>query len=251
MLLSTVFISNGSLGWLGIVGQFSPEPSPALLVRCWVWPWPLGDLNGLANHQAHWYGWQLLVEGSVGVVPSVAGTTPATLGLYKWQLGLFKAWWPGSEKVHPKSEHSKMKDERLAWFLLHWTDLSRLRKWANTVNCASLGRLAATGVNSSVLHIVPCFRVRQALSMLIFSQPFLVTWAVATVAFPSSESQTWIFQCYLSHPLCCQRVCLSPCCSHWWASAKLKRWLQARNSGVDLRGPGLSSWLWSSVTDLD
>lgn len=69
MLLNTVIISNGSLGWLGIVGQFSPEPSPALLVRCWVWPWPLGDLKGLANHQAHSGGWQLLIEGSVGVVP--------------------------------------------------------------------------------------------------------------------------------------------------------------------------------------
>ena len=172
-------------------------------------------------------------------------TALATLSLYKWQLGLFKAWWPGSEKVHPKNEHSKMRDEMLAWCLLHLTDVSRLYKWANSANCASLGRLAATGVNSSVLHIVPCCRVRPALLMLIFSQPFHVTWAVATVVFPSSEPQTWIFQSYLYHPLCCQRVCLSPCCSCRWASAKLKRWLQDKELWS---GP---SGTWSFVLALE
>lgn len=173
-------------------------------------------------------------------------TTPATLGLYKWQLGLFKAWWPSSEKVHPKSEHFKMKDERLAWFLLHLTDVSRLHKVANTASCASLGRLAATRVNSSsVLHIVACFRVRQVILMLIFSQPFLVTWAVAIVVFPSSEPQTWISQCYMYHPLCCQRVCLPPYYSYWWAFAKLKRWLQGKELWS---GP---SGTWSFVLALE
>lgn len=47
------------------------------------------------------------------------------------------------------------------------------------------GRLAAVRVNScSVLLIVACFRVRQALLILVFLQPFLVTWAVATGNFP-------------------------------------------------------------------
>lgn len=87
-------------------------------------------------------GWRLMLAAVWG--PSWSCPIEVTThSLSMWQLGLLKAWRPGSEKVNPKSDHSKVKDDRLALFLLHLTGVSGLHKGVSTTRCASLGETSS------------------------------------------------------------------------------------------------------------
>lgn len=58
----------------------------------------------------------------------------------------FKAWWPSSEKVQPKSDYSKVKVESLAFLLLYLTGVSGLHQGMNAKRCSFLGE---TGYHKS------------------------------------------------------------------------------------------------------